>query len=652
MMIRKTGLLLVVIVPAAVLIGLYVFRNRLVTSAFEYSLESMLGSEVALEGVELEPLDMRAGFARLAVTDPGDPSRYLVVAGPGQFDLNGLQLFARKVIVEKMSLEGFSYDVPIPGYNQPAPAPESGGAAGEQDQGQGTVAKGPATGKAREAAAEGEDDDWSLDVPTPELDLKALEQELDVGSITGAERLGSLRALDMAQAGAEARLAAMRKQYEGLKSQERLDEIQGRVRSLDFKSKDPRKLQASLKELQEAGRNAKALRNDVQALAKEVKAEPGRLRSDYEKIERQVEEDVAAALRLVKLGGFSAEEIGALVFGPSVVERFNSVLGKIRQVRAALARDEGEEEQAAPRRQGRWIRFPVTARAYPAFLVEVAVFSGKTVDSGGVEVSNYTGTLGGLTSDARTYGKPLLLDVTAQSRAGDRWLVQGIFDHTKEPGSDRIEAKGQGLRLADLKLSGGSIPERATTESADVTLRAGLRGKALDAALRLDANQVKFVFGKEAAASNSALQRSIRELFADFPRVSLQATLSGTLADPNLSISSSLDKQFMERAGALFEKRRREAEARVRAEIEQQVAAKRAEVEERVNAQRAALESQVGEAQARLLAYEDELNKQASTHEQEIKQVEKRLKEEERKAKEKVKEKAKDEAEELLRRNR
>jgi hypothetical protein len=63
----------------------------------------------------------------------------MVVAGPGAFDLNGLQLFASKVIINEMRLEGFSYDVPRPDYEPPKKE-----AAPKQRDQPAAVAQGPA----------------------------------------------------------------------------------------------------------------------------------------------------------------------------------------------------------------------------------------------------------------------------------------------------------------------------------------------------------------------------------------------------------------------------------------------------------------------------------------------------------------------------
>ncbi|HEX9844339.1 MAG TPA: hypothetical protein VGC20_16385, partial [bacterium] len=98
-MIRKTGFILIVIVPAVAVITLYLLRNQLVAGIAERAIGAMLGTAVAVEGVDLNPFAMTASFGQLRIVNADNPSKYLLVAGPGNFDLQGLQLFAGKVVI-------------------------------------------------------------------------------------------------------------------------------------------------------------------------------------------------------------------------------------------------------------------------------------------------------------------------------------------------------------------------------------------------------------------------------------------------------------------------------------------------------------------------------------------------------------------------
>lgn len=592
LMIRKTGLLLVVIVPVVAVAWAYVARNAIVTGIATLALERMLGTEVQLEGVDVNLRAASAGFRRLRIVDKDAPSRFLLVAGPATFRMNGPQLFARKLVIEEMSVAGLALDQPRPGYTAPPkPPPAAAPAAGGSSGGAG--------GKPDDTKTE--NGGLGLDIPLPKLNLDALEQELDVGRVTSGQKLASLQALDQAEADAKARIDSLRQRSDKLDAQARLDAIRAKVKALDFKSRDPRVLKASLKGLQEAIAEAKALNAETTALARDLRAEPGRLKADYKRVDTELDADVAAALRLADLGDLDLQRAGMLLFGQPVLERFNWVMARFRQVRGMLASDKAKNE-AVPRRAGRLIAFPVTGRVYPGFLAERIAFKGAVNDAAGQATREFSGTLLGLNSNARVYGKPTLLLATATGTAGERWTIRGDFDHRQEPATDTLLAKGEGVKLDDVRLSGGSWPQKAVSKSADVALSAALRLDALQGSLKVDARNVHFVFAD--GAQPGALKR---DLFADLDSVEVKADLGGTLRSPKLRVSSSLDELFSRRLKGLVAKRREEAAKRIRARIEQQVAARRAELERTLAERRGSLEADLKATQAKVDALQQEL---------------------------------------------
>ena len=586
MMIRKSGLFLLVVVPLVALVWLYLARNLLVAGVARLALEAMLGTEVRIEDVDVQPFEMRATFGRLRIADREQAGQAMLVAGPARFDMNGLQLFARKLVVDEMRVDGLALGVPCADCRPPppAPAPPPAAAPGEEE--------GPG---------------WLASIPLPELNLDALQQEVDVGRVTEGQRLASVQRTEQAEADGKARTAALQQRERQLGASARLQAIRQRVAALDFSSKDPRQLQAALAALKQANAEVKALREEVQALSRDVQAEPGRVQADFSAAETGLKEDVAAAMRVARLGDLDVGQVGELVFGTVVMERFTWVLEQVRMARGMLGA-RPDEQPAPPRRAGRLIAYPVTGRAYPRFLVETIAFTGTGQDARGTDVS-YTGRLTGVTSNARVYGQPMKLDATASAPGGERWVVTGVFDHRESPGEDRLTARGSGVRISDVKLSGGSLPERASSRSADVTLQAVLRGGALEASMRVDAKGVQFHFpaGTTGGSADGATRQAVRDLFADFDQVRVEALLSGTLRKPRVRISSSIDEQFSRRMRGLVGQRRAAAEARIRAQLAQRLAERQAQVRQTLEAPRAELQVRVQRTDDQVRAYQEEL---------------------------------------------
>lgn len=610
-MIRKSGLLLVVIVPLLVMGGLYFFRNTLVEGIAELAISRMLNSEADLEGVDLQPFAMRATFQRLRIVDPDAPNTYLLEAGPAAFDLNGLQLFSKKLVIEQMRIDGLTF-----GRTRPGMESSPGATKGAESKGTETSGKsGGRDGTEEDGEEDGEDgeeeDSFQLDLSMPKLDYSALTREMDVDRVTSGQKLGSLQALDDAENNSRARMADLERRNEEANITERLSALKKDQAALDFKTRDPRKLLKTLKQQKAILKRTQAVRKEAASIYRDARAEPGRLRKDLAQANKEMDADIAAAARLANLGGLDVSQVGALLFGNAITGQFNWVLQRFQQVRGMVSSDGAESEQAA-RRAGRTISYPVTGVAYPGFLIANSGFSGVTRDAEGREELRYSGQMNGISSDAAVYGKPMVLEAKAGNERGEDWVIRGSFDHRTSPGSDFLSARGKRVRLENIPLGGGALPESVTSRDTDITLEATLTGDALAARIFIDAKGLAFTFAPEADGESEkerSLRKNIKSIFQGIDRLDLEATLGGTLSNPSISISSSIDEVFSRRMSALVGERVAKARRQIRRKIAGKVSQRRAELEKSLAPQREKLTRSLRKSTEALQALQGKLKR-------------------------------------------
>lgn len=672
-MFRKTGLVLLVIVPAVALGWLYVARNGIVAGVAELALSRMFGAPAYVEGVSLAPLRMEAGFGRVAIVDRSNPAQYLLEMGPGRFKLLGGQLFAGRFVVRDFGVENLvlgrarpADEVPVPASD---PAPAEGGASSGEGSGDD---RSPDAADGGDAAADGsaaddaaaEDGGFSLsDVEVPELDLSALTQELDVERLTEGE-LRSVQTLREADAEARERLQAVEERLTTTDLPERAAALERDYRALNLDTRDPREMQRRLETLRELNGRAEALWNEADQLSARTRADLRAIEESIPRVPEEIAADVAAVRRLARLGSLNVSEVGELLFGQVVMERLAWVMDKVERVRGALASDEAEVE-ALPRRAGRWVTYPVTGRVYPRFVVQRMDFSGYVPRTGADgrqaegERLRYTGRLRDLSSNARVWGEPLAVEAEAQSAGGERWDVAATFDRTGEVPRYMLGAAGTGVQFGPMALGGGAggvLPHQATPQSGDTRLDFRMVGDELFAGLEVDARGVRFAFG-EVAEGYGEVARAARELFAEVETVTLRAGLSGSVSDPALEVSSNVDGVFSERMSALLQQRIEAVEARIRAQVEQRVAAVRGEVEARVAERREALEARrselvgrVDDLRTRIAERRDALQSRLNAVQRQAQQEADRARREaERRAREEAEERARSELERLIR---
>lgn len=651
-MIRKSGLILLVVVPALLALWLYLARNALVESVGEIALEKMTGAPAFLEGVSIDPFSLQAGFDELRLADPARPGVTTFKAGPAEFDLNGLQLFAGKIIIETMRLDGVEIGpawLDGSGKDSAAapPPPQDTSPTGGDNAGAGAGGgqSAPEAGNGAPAEQEQEEDPFSLDFPLPKLDLSALTRELDVERITSGQTLASDRAFDEAQAEVDQRSAALEKRLADADLESRVARIEKDAKAIDVSSKDPKKLKASLDALKRLGGDVKTVRTQVREISREASEGNKAVKAALARAQGELKGDVAAAMNLANLGDLEVSEIGRLLFGQAVQDQMNLLLSRFQKVKAMMGSD-SDPQGDPPRRSGRWIGFPVTGRAYPGFAAEKMGFSGllpslaadgaQGSGQGGSEDKEaeltFSGTLLGLSSDAAVFGRPTILRGKASNARGENWVLDGRYDPPQGAkleeagtfaGTYTARATGRGVRLKRLPLGGGPLPERAESDNARIDLALVLEGGNPRGLLNMTARDARFHFAPpdpEAGPKEKSLKKNIAAIFQGIDAFSVRASVSSKDGKRRFRVSSSLDKAVSRGLKSLLGQRRAAAEARIRKQLEDRVEDKRRAVTGRMEAKMAPLQAKVRALEARQAALEKYLAKKQADAQQSLKQ--------------------------------
>ena len=587
MIVRKSAVIVVLVV--AVLVGVFVYlaRNGIVERIAETTLDRMVGAPVDVQDLTLNPFTLTAGFGKLRIADSEHVDHWLVEAGPAKFQVSIAQLFASKFVISAMTLENVTLGAKRPGIAPPAapapaaPAPGSAPAGGV-----------PAPPAAQPPAG-------GIAVASSKLDVSGLLENVDVSKLMQGRKLTAVQAIGDTQKIAEQKYAAWDKRIGTTTLPQDLAAIDKDAKALKFDVKnqdDLKKLQASLQGLQ---KRTDAAQKELSGLNDGYKKDKAELGTQWDKASALSEEDIKAIKASAKLSNLSVSNVGRALFGDAAVAQFNTLLHYAALAKKALKSDKGKEEKKPKRRAGRWVTYPVTARVYPVFAVEKIEFSGFNLNKEGKPDTKFTGTMTALTSDAELYGQPLRVGVKGVSPDGKDWTVQAEFDQRKEPGVTTILMTGGGITIGAIdmgKSDDGLYPQRMLTPSTELDTHLKLTGDNLNGLLKITAQKVTFEYPPIPPGNQrrDELAKSLRAVFADFRSVEVKATLGGTIASPQFSASSNMDKIVSERMNALLGKRMAEVDAQIRGEVNKQVQAARTQAEGSVKAEQAKVEKSLG----------------------------------------------------------
>lgn len=616
---RTSALIFITITALLAGAWIYVVRNGLVEQAAETALERMFEAPVELSGVVLNPFTLQAGFRRLKIADAEHPERWLVEAGPAAFDVNLTQLLGKKFIIREVSLQNVALGTERPEGKGVAPRPRP--AIPPKPE-----AKPAASGSPQKPAAAPPpepEEPGMLEGLVPSLDFSGLSQSVNVDQLMQGRKLSALDTVGKTKELAQSRIKFWQERLSSTTVPQDLRAVERDAQALRFNVKNPNDLKVLQSDLQSLQKRLDIAQKELKDLNEGWKQDRKNIAAGWAAVSTATEEDIKAIRAAAKLPNLDAAQIGAAIFGGAAVEKFNMALGYARLAQRALRSDSAKSAEA-PRRSGRWIHYPVTARVYPGFALEKAVFSGALTDAQGQPTTRFEGRMLALSSDAKVYGQPLRVTGVGTTREGRTWNMEAVFDHRAEPGSNSITVRGSGINLGTVKLSDskdGLYPDTMAIPQSDVELVFKLTGDKLEGGLRLVARKVSFHFVDTPQAQASEIGRAMRAVFSDLQGMEVRAALSGTLGRPKFELASSVDKLLSDRLRAVVGKRLAEMDRDIRARVTTQVSAAQAGAQQAVSAQQAQLEQALGQMEQRSKQVQQALEQRSKQVEAELKKA-------------------------------
>jgi uncharacterized protein (TIGR03545 family) len=319
--------------------------------------------------------------------------------------------------------------------------------------------------------------------------------------------------------------------------------------------------------------------------------------------------DYAFARSLLALPTFDAPSIGPALFGDVSVSTFERTAYWV-----ALAREHAPpgllpREKPGParvRRSGTSVQF-AAAQAYPTFLLrdgEITVSLGQETGAArglySLKVSNFT-------TEPAIVGRPATFSLSRQSQTSDVQEVQvsGSLDHTTSRLHDVVNIRAGGIRLPVFPIP--AVPLTLDMGRGQSTLALEMLGDSISAQWSVTSSSPLWLADSSRMRALNTIEGLVTRVLAGIRAIRVDAELTGTLASPRMSVSSTLDREIAASirsvAGAELEK----AEQRVRAQVDSIAEEKLAPVRARVAEVRGEIEERVNDITDRIDALREQL---------------------------------------------
>lgn len=527
------GLFVALTVPVAVF-GLF-FMDTVLKSQLESALSKPVGMQASIERLHtsLSPLSMT--IEGIQIPDAKDPMKNSLEIERVAFNLDFAHLFHKKILIEEMTIGGVKLQTTrkAPAKKLPAPPPPP-----KEPEEPGVVSRFAA--------------DVADRLPDPKTVAKEETSESKAESERIQKRLEEIQAYwdqtaktkfdKKALGDLEAEYKTLEARAGKIKNEKELKALLDDAKAFNKKVADRQKEYTALIEQFNADqKEAKALMDHLQAL-------PG---GNYEMLRQKYSFDTEGAFNMA--GTLLGEDVQEnLLLAREWYEKLSPYLKTAQTLKAQV---KGEPLPKPERGKGRTVRFE-EFNPRPEWLVQKAGFDLTTAQG-----SRLMGSLTGATDNQMITRQPMVVAVKSLQGAGyDTLSFLWVSERRKAVGEDTLEWVIGGMEKPATRVD-KLFMEPA---KADWTLQALIKEGRLEGKGRLRFDQTRLGLDNPRSEIEKLLDRTL----GGVTRFDVDLMLSGRPLAPKIDLKTDLDNQLKNRFQAELEKRKKEFEARLKAEVQ------------------------------------------------------------------------------------
>jgi len=531
--IRWPGLIGFVVVVGVIVALWFLFLDGIVRRMVEKGGTAIVGAEVDLARAHVTLIPLGITLQGLQVTDPQAPDRNSIEVSRIAFELDSLNLFRRKVIINEMSAEGLQFGTARKRPGRVVQPPEK---------------------KARL------EQEKASSLPTFSMpDVKKILQE---------EKFEAPALIEQAQADLNKKRETWQKQMTSMPDKAALDAYQARIQKL----RDAKK--GGLKGLKEAAADALALTKDLNRDLDAVKKAKAAFGTDLaaakalvEKAERSPGEDIRRIRDKYSISAEGLQNLSQALFGRTIRSWVDTGMlwyGRLKPVVQRSGEKKGQTQVVKPvRGRGVDVRFR-EQRPLPDFLISTIKASLRP------EAGTLTGTVRNVTPDQDVLGRPLTFAFSGSGlKDAQSANITGSLDHRKpERPDDTILLQVGGYKVSNMGLSGSaSMPVSLQEGTADLEVKGRRDTQAFSARCVARVKGARLNAGGD--GSGGAFAKAMRSSLAKVSAFTVTADITGTPEKYQVHISSDLDRVMKDAAGAVVQEQRQRLEKELRQAVQE-----------------------------------------------------------------------------------
>lgn len=613
-MFRWKGIIAIIIIVVVAFILTWLLTDRWLEGQLEDFGSSLVGAKVEIDNLDFSLWGPKIRWDRLQVTHPRHTMKNMIETDVCQFGLEFWPLLSKKVIVENFQIEGIRT---FTNRETDGALPKA-----EREEKSGFVSQ-----TIRQLSQQAE--------TATAATISDFSQKVNVDSILKILNIQSVQRMDSLQKELLSKYNQWDKTLAEWDLKNDISKMEQDLKSLDIrKIENVQDLQKALTTADNLKKNVDALNNEFKSTRKNFAQDLDQARAGLGQVDDWVKADYVRARSLAKIPDISVENIGMMIFGQQVVDRFNTYLGYVETTRmyADKFKSDKPPKEKPPRLKGQNIHF-VSSHARPNWWIQRISLSGETSDA-----LQLQGALLNLVSDQQAIQKPTSINISGSKEDGASLSFSGLLNYLGEQPEENFELEYNGFSMANTKLSDHALlPNTLKKGIGRVRTNLQLRGERIDGKIEFTGTALQFDFTEQKRSMN-AMERIIRDIIQNINQVNFSAQIKSVGGDLIFRVSSNLDELLARNLKAAVSKEIEAAERQIRDYVDKEVSKQRRQLEQMIKERETQL-------RAELEKYEQLVNETIARAEAKKKEIEDKIEAE----KKKLENDAKDRLKKLIR---
>ncbi len=292
-------------------------------------------------------------------------------------------------------------------------------------------------------------------------------------------------------------------------------------------SKDPQQLLKLKDAVFSFNNKVKAQQKMVTSLQEDFKSDRNRLEQLYTKVNQASTDDYNHLKSTYTLDAGGAINVFGLLFG----DKIKNYLARARHYYAIIAPylDSEPKPPVPPRGEGRWMKYPLSGPTANLWITTTEI-------SGILNAQSFNATIKDISDNQKTLGRPVTLSAASDGPQISKLRITGEDNRLGDKVIDRLSFASDGVRLAGLTVDPIQINKSVMAFKGNITLAemSSLSGNSM----------VAFKEAAMAIKGNDKTAKLLGDVLSSITAFKADVSVAGSLHEPQVKVSSDIDKQL------------------------------------------------------------------------------------------------------------